>query len=172
MQKVTSGKFAGGKTLADYYPDLVGQDYWGKPDVAGPFDNGTRAGSAVQLFGHYGAPCVDGGKPFRLGQTATTLRARADGKQMTDNGKVLEGTTFDDIARGGRDATKPPFRQEFGFAVSMADPISGMPYKGLASYEFKVNLRTSLIGPAGTESIDWGVTVEAKAGKVTKNEVR
>jgi hypothetical protein len=91
---------------------------------------------------------------------------------MMENGKPLEGQTIDDIKRSGRDQSKPPFRQEFGFAVSMADPISGIPYNTLTSYEWEVNLTTSLTGKGGSKAVNWGVTVEASGGKVTKNEVR
>lgn len=171
MRKVISGKFEGGKTLDDYYPDLVGAKVWGAKDTAGPFDNGERAGSAVQLIGQYAAPC----KPefvYTLAQSATTIRFRMNGKKAMEKGKAFEGTTFDDIKRSGRDATKAPFRQEFGFAVTMADPISGAPYSKLTSYEFEVNLTASITGPDGTKSVGWGVTIEASGGKVTKNEVR
>jgi hypothetical protein len=171
MRKVISGKFEGGKTLDDYYPDLVGTTAWGAKDKAGPFDNGTRAGSSVQLIGEYAAPCAAPG-PFTLGQSATIVRMRGDGKKLLEQGKPLEGRTLDDIARSKRDASKPPFRQEFGFAISMADPISGAPYSMFTSYELEVNLTSSLTGPGGGQSVNWGVTVESKAGKITKNEVR
>jgi hypothetical protein len=172
MRKVTAGKFEGGKTLDDYFPDQVGAGIWNKNDTAGPFDTGTRAGSAVQLIGEYLSPCAQGGTAFTLGQTVHFVRAKANGKQMLEGGKPFEGTTIDDIKRSGRDQSKPPFRQEFNFAVSMADPISGIPYKTLTSYEFEVNLTTSLTGPGGSRSVDWGVTIEASGGKVSKNEVR
>ncbi len=171
MRSVTSGKFEGGKTLDDYYPDLVGSGSWGKNDTAGPFDTGTRAGSSVQLIGEYAAPC-DPNITYTLGQMATIVRARADGKKMMENGKPLEGQTLDDIKRSMRDQSKPPFRQEFGFAVTMADPISGIPYSTLKSYELEVNLTSSVSGPDGTRSVTWGVTIEAANGKVTKNVVR
>ncbi|HEX9990087.1 MAG TPA: DUF4157 domain-containing protein [Chloroflexia bacterium] len=173
MRAVISGKFEGGKTMDDYFPDLVGKGFWGKNDTAGTFDNGTRAGSSVQLIGEYPSPCAPGtGANFTLGQMATIKRARADGKKMMENGKPLEGQTLDDIKRSGRDQSKPPFRQEFSFAVSMADPISGIPYNTLKSYEWEVDLTTSLTGKDGSKSVNWGVTVEASGGKVTKNEVR
>jgi Domain of unknown function (DUF4157) len=171
MRKVISGKFEGGKTLDDYYPDLAGTGNWGANDTAGPFDTGTRAGSSVQLIGEYAAPCASPG-PFTLGQTATIVRMRGDGKKLLENGKPLEGRTLDDIARSGRDASKAPFRQEFGFAISMADPISGAPYSMFRTYQMEVKQKTSLTGPGGAKSVDWGVTVESSAGKVTKNEVR
>jgi hypothetical protein len=169
MHKVTSGKFEGGKRLDDYYPELVGSGMWGPSGTAGPFDNGTRAGSAVQLVGTYPSPCAHDGSVFTLGQTAKIIRARADGKKMTEGGKDFEGQTFDDIKRSGRDQSKAPFRQTFDFAVSMADPISGIPYKPLKSYEFHVDLTTALSGPAGGKSVNWSVRIEASAGKVTKN---
>lgn len=172
MRKVTSGTFEGGKTLDDYYPDLKGSTAWGSSSKAGPFDNGTRAGSAVQLISDYPSPCTAQGSGFTFSQSATTVRFRANGKKVKENGKVLEGTTLDDMARSGRDQSKAPFRQGFSFAVSIADPISGMEYKALTSYEFEVNLTTSVSGGGTTKSVDWGITVEASGGKVTKNEVR
>lgn len=173
MRKVTSGKFEGGKTLDDYFPDLVAQGSWGASDTAGTFDNGSRAGSAVQLIGVYPSPCwPDPGKNFTLGQTVTVVRARADDKKIMERGKPLEGQKIDDIKRSGRDQSKPPFRQEFNFSISMADPISGIPYAPLKSYEFEANLTTSISGAGGSKSVDWGITVEASAGKVTKNELR
>ena len=172
MRKVISGTFEGGKTLDDYFPDLVGRGVWGSNNKAGPFDNGTRAGSSVQLIGELPIPCDSSTAPTTLGQTATIVRARADGKKIMEKGKPLEGQTIDDIARSGRDQSKPPFRQTWVGAVSMADPISGIPYSTLKSYEWEVNLTTSLTGAGGSVSVNWGVTVEAAGGKVTKNEVR
>jgi hypothetical protein len=172
MRKVTSGTFEGGKTLDDYYPDLVGRDIWGSRDTAGTFDNGTRAGSAVQLIGEYAAPCLAGGSAFTLGQTATIRRARANGARMMEGGRPLEGQTLDDIARSGRDQSRAPFRQEFGFAISMADPISGIPYNTLRSYEFSVDLTSSIRGAGGTRSVSWGITIEASGGRVTRNDLR
>lgn len=171
MRKVIGGKFEGGKTLDDYYPDLVGAKAWGKNDTAGPFDNGVRAGSAVQLIGEYRSPCIPTAV-YTLGQTASTVRFRINGKKAMENGKPLEGTTFDDIQRSQRDQSKPPHRQYLSFAISMADPISGAPYSTLKAYEFEVNLTSSITGPDGTQSVDWGVTIEASGGRVTKNEVR
>lgn len=173
MRALISGSFEGGKTLDDYYPDLVGGNYWGSNATAGPFDNGSRAGSAVQLIGEYPSPCAPGtGSNFTLGQSATIVRARANGAKMMENGKALEGQTINDIARSGRDQSKAPFRQEYGFAVTMADPISGIPYNTLTSYEWEVNLTTSITGSGGAKSVNWGVTVEASNGTVTKNTVR
>jgi hypothetical protein len=54
----------------------------------------------------------------------------------------------------------------------MADPISGIPYSTLRSYELEVNLTSSLTGAGGSVSVDWGVTIEAAGGRVTRNEVR
>lgn len=172
MQKVISGKFQGGKSMDDYFPDLVGAGFWGSKDTAGTFDTGKRAGSSVQLIGHLPIPCATSTLPTTLGQTATIVRARANGAKMMEGGKALEGQTINDIARSGRDQSRAPFRQTWTGAVSMADPISGIPYNTLTSYEWEVNLTTSLTGAGGTVSVGWGVTVEAAAGKVTKNEVR
>lgn len=171
MVKVTSGNFLE-KTLDDYYPDLVGAGAWGSNNVAGPFDNGSRAGSAVQLIGNLRIPCDANGTPTTLGQSATIVRARANGALLMENGRALEGQTIDDIARSGRNSSQAPFRQTWAASVSMADPISGIPYAGLNSYELEVNLTSSLTAPSGTVSVDWGVTIEAAAGTVTRNEVR
>jgi hypothetical protein len=172
MRAVTSGTFEDGKTLDDYFPDLVGMGFWGSNKTAGPFNNGSRAGSSVQLVGDLPIPCATSTNPTTLAQSATIVRARADGKKMQEGRKDLEGQTFDDIKRSRRDQSKAPFRQTWTGSVSMADPISGIPYASLKSYEWEVNLTTSLTGAGGTVSTGWGVTVEASAGKVTKNEVR
>ncbi|HSL00271.1 MAG TPA: DUF4157 domain-containing protein [Rubrobacteraceae bacterium] len=172
MRKVISGTFEGGKTLDDYFPDLVGAGAWGSNNTAGPFDNGTRAGSSVQLIGELPIPCATSAAPTTLGQTVSIVRLRADGKKLKEGGKPLEGQTIDDIKRSKRDQSKAPFRQTWVGAVSMADPISGVSYSTLKSYEFEANLTTSLAGAGGTVSVDWGVTVEAAGGRVTKNEVR
>lgn len=172
MLKVTSGPLQDGKTMDDYFPDLVGKGVWGSNSTAGPFDTGTRAGSVVQLIGMLPIPCVTTTVPTTLRQTATIVRARANGNPMAEGGKPLEGQTLDDIARSGRDQSRPPFRQTWLGAVSMADPISGIKYATLRTYEWEVNLTTSLAGAGGTASVDWGVTVEASAGRVTKNELR
>ncbi|MCX7114207.1 MAG: DUF4157 domain-containing protein [Proteobacteria bacterium] len=172
MRKVTSGTFEGGKTLDDYFPDLVGRGAWGSNNTAGPFDNGSRAGSAVQLIGELPIPCDANGNLTVLGQSANIVRARANGRQMMEGGRALEGQTINDIQRSGRDSSRSPFRQTWVNSVSMADPISGIPYSTLASYEWEVNLTTSLTGGGGTVSTGWGVTVEARGGRVTRNEVR
>ena len=90
-------------------------------------------------------------------------------KKLLEGGKPLEGRTLDDVARSGRDASKAPFRQEFDFAVSMADPILGTPYSMFKTYEMNVSLTSSLTGPGGAKSVGWGFTVEGSGGK---NEVR
>lgn len=172
MLKVTSGRLQGGKTMDDYFPDQVGKGIWGSNSTAGTFDTGTRAGSVVQLIGVLPIPCETSAAPTTLRQTATIVRAQANGTKLAEGGKPLEGQTLDDIARSGRDQSRPPFRQTWTGVVSMADPISGIPYAGLNSYAWEVNLTTSLAGAGGTVSVGWGVTVEASAGKVTKNEVR
>jgi hypothetical protein len=172
MRKVTSGTFEGGKTLDDYFPDIVGGGFWGTNNKAGPFDNGTRAGSSVQLIGELPIPCATSHSPTTLGQTITWKRLKVDGKKLRENGKDIEGQTMDDVKRSGRDQSKAPFRQIWTGAVTMADPISGAPYAGTNSYELEADLTTSLTGAGGTVSVGWGVTVEAAKGKVTKNEVR
>jgi uncharacterized protein DUF4157 len=171
MRKVISGKFEGGKTLNDYFPDKVGTHLWGNADSAGRFDNGLRAGSAVQLIGEIPSPCNPAGV-YTLAQTATVVRFRVNGRKALENGKVVEGTTVDDLERSKRDYSREPARQQLSFAISMADAISGVPYSNLKSYEFEVNLTSSISGPGGTQSVDWGVTIEAVDGKLTNNELR
>lgn len=172
MFKVTSGQFVAGKTLDDYFPDLIGTNTWGSNNTAGPFDNGFRAGSSVQLYANLPIPCATSASPTTLGQTVTIVRMRANGAQVTEGGVPLEGQTINDIARSGRDSSQAPFRQTWLGAISMADPISGIPYNSLASYDFEANLTSSLTAAGGTVSVDWGVTVQAAAGRVTRNEVR
>ncbi len=171
FHKVTSGKFEGGKTLDDYYPAWVGKDAWGAKDTAGPFDTGKRAGSALQFVGTYPMLCPHGGTVFPTAQTARIRRARANGVKGTEDGKDLEGQTIDDVKHSGQDQSKAPFRQTWKWAVSFADPISGIEYKDLDSYELHVDLTSSLSGPGSTSSVTWGVRVEAKAGKVTRNDL-
>ena len=172
MNKVISGKFKYGKSLNDYYPDLVGTKTWGSKDTAGPFDNGFRAGSSVQLYGEFLSPCVDQGNNLAIEQQVTIKRMRGDGKKIMEGGKPLEGQTINDIKRSGRDASKAPFRQTVSFAVTFADPISGAPYSMFKSYDFEADLTSSLVGSAGKASVNWGVTVQSAAGKITKNTVR
>lgn len=172
MRKVISGTFEGGKTLDDYFPDQVGRGIWSSNNTAGPFDTGSRAGSAVQLIGELPIPCATSSAPTTLGQRVTIVRARANGRKMQEGGRDFEGQTLDDIARSGRDQSRAPFRQTWTGAVTMADPISGIPYAGLRSYEFECNLTTSLTGAGGSVSVGWGITIEASGGRVTKNEVR
>jgi hypothetical protein len=172
MRKVTSGSFEGGKTLDDYFPDLVGTRYWGSNNTAGPFDNGYRAGSAVQLIGDLPIPCATSAAPTTLTQTVKIIRLRGNGLRIMEGGRPLEGRTLDDIRRSGRDQSRAPFRQTWVGAVTMADPISGAPYSAFSTYEFKADLTSSLTGAGGAALVRWGVTVESSAGRVTKNEVR
>lgn len=171
MVKIISGKFAGGKTLDDYFPELIGTQTWGANDTAGPFDNGYRAGSSVQLIGYLPSGCTASSSSTTLAQTATMVRARVNGLKATAYGKELEGQTRDDLKWGGWDPSGPPFRQSWENAVSMADAITGAPYKKYKSYENQTKLTSSLTGGGSTVSVDWGITIEASNGTVTKNEV-
>jgi hypothetical protein len=171
MHKVTSGPFLGGLTMDSYFPDLVGRGFYDHPGTAGPFDTGRRAGANVQLFGVIPSPCLPA--QFRLEQMVTATRARVNGTALPE-----EGTTFDDIATSGRDATRPPFRQEFlgggaaplGYIISMADPPSAA-YGPRLDVDFVDNFVTSLIGPGGRQSVSWSRTVQATGGRVTRNTV-
>jgi hypothetical protein len=167
MHKVTSGPFLNGLRVGSYYPDLAQRGY---PANAGPFDLGNRAGSAVQLYGVIPSPCEP--SRFSLGQSATATRVRINGVA-----NALEGTTFDDTARSGRDTTQPPFRQEFlgggsaplGYIISFCDPPS-MPYSAsTASAEFDVNFTSTLTGPGGSRSVNWSISVRIASGSVTRN---
>jgi hypothetical protein len=166
MRKVTSGTLEGGKKVSDYYPSLVGTNTWGSDTTAGPFDNGVRAGSVVQLIGEI--PAGVSHTEYQLKQTATFTKLRANG-----TANPLEGVTFDDIARSGADQSKTPFRQVFGNNVTMCDPISGLPYNTLTTYECAASLTTSLvhIATSASVSVNWGVVIEASGGTVTKNTV-
>lgn len=168
MHKVTSGSFWGGLTINDYYPDLRSRGY---PAAAGPFVTANRFGSSVQLLGVIPSPCIP--SRFRLEQTCTKTRARTNGVVDPE-----EGTTFDDIARSGRDATRAPFRQEFlgggdaplGYIISMADPPSS-PYDATTTTEQDRTFVTSLVGPGGRRSVTWQVSRRAVAGSITRNTV-
>jgi hypothetical protein len=167
MTKRISGTFAGGRSLDDYYPDLVGKGYWDAAATAGPFDTGTRVGSSVQLAGTIRIPC----RPdlFNLAQTVTYTRLRVGGAADPDEGK-----TFDDIAKSGRDATRAPFRQEFmnldGYWISMADPPS-VVYGPTTNLEFDRDFVTSLVGPSGRRSLNWSTSIRIAGGRVTRNTV-
>jgi hypothetical protein len=166
MTKVTSGAFQGGFSLDDYYPDLVGKGYWSGGATAGTFDTGSRVGAKVQLFGTILSPC-DPSK-FSLAQSVTRTRDRFNG--VTD---PTEGQTLDDIAKSGRDASTAPFRRDWlsgGNNISMADPPS-VAYKASTNAEWDRDYVTSLIGPAGRESVTWSVSIRITNGSVKKKTV-
>ena len=166
MHKVTSGAFLGGLTINDYYPDIASRGY---PATAGPFDVGGRAGANVQLYGVIPSPCLP--DQFHLEQTITRTRLRRDG--VAD---PTEGTTVDDIAKSGRDASRAPFRQEFlgggtaplGYVISMADPPS-TGYNSTSNIEHDRDFVTSLVGPGGRQSVSWSLSTRISGGVVTKN---
>lgn len=169
MRKITSGAFLGGLTIASYFPDLAARGY---PANAGPFNLGNRVGSSVQLVGVIPGPCPPGG--FTVAQTFHVSRARFNGRV-----NALEGQSGDDLARSGRDASRPPFRREFlgggsaphGYIISFADPPS-IPYTAATvTAEFDANFVSSIVGPAGGRSVDWSVSVRIAGGSVTTNTV-
>jgi len=165
MTKVTSGTFQGGLTMGSYYPDLGG-GFWQDGGTAGTFDTGTRAGSKAQLYGTIPSPCRP--ELFSLAQTVTRRRSRIDG--VTD---PTEGQTFDDIAKSGRDASRPPFRQDWlggGYNISMADPPS-IGYSSTTNADYDRDFVTSLIGPGGRKSVSWSISVRIVNGKVTQNTI-
>jgi hypothetical protein len=165
MRKVTSGSLEGGKKVSDYYPDIVGTKSWGSDTAAGPFDNGTRAGSVVQLIGEI--PAETDQADYTLKQTITVSTMKLNGESH-----ALEGQTLDDVARSGRDQSTTPFRQTWDNKVTMCDPISGVPYNKLKTYDFEANATTSIEHKDGaSKSVNWGVKLKAKDGKVTENTV-
>jgi hypothetical protein len=167
MSALTSGAFRGGLTMGDYYPDLVGRGYWEHGGTGGPFDTGTRAGANAQLIGEIQIPC----RPdiFSLAQTVKYDKTVRDGVHHPDEGK-----TMDDIAKSGRDASRPPFRQEFGgisgWAISMADPPS-VTYGSASNIEWDRSFVTSLVGPAGRKDVRWSTSIRVVGGTVTRNTI-
>lgn len=169
MNALISGAFLGGLTMDSYYPDLVGKGYYEHPDTAGTFDTGSRVGGNVQLYGVIASPCEP--SAFRLAQTVRRTRYRINGVIHPEEGK-----TFDDIAKSGRDATRPPFRQEFlgggtappGYIISMADPPS-TGYSAASTIEHDRDFVTSLIGPGGGRSVSWSLSTRISGGSVTRN---
>jgi hypothetical protein len=83
-----------------------------------------------------------------------------------------EGKTFDDIAKSGRDATRPPFRQEFlggdsappGYIISMADPPS-TGYNAASTIEHDRDFVSSLVGPGGRKSVAWSLSTRISGGR-------
>lgn len=169
MHKRTSGAFLNGLTPTSYYPDLASRKY---PADAGPFDLGNRAGSSIQLYGVIPAPC--NADNFSIAQTASVTRLRINGAKH-----ALEGQSFDDHKRSGRDTNKAPFRQDFlgggaaplGMIISWCD-VPSVPYSASTkSAEFDVSLSSSVSGSAGSLSIDWSISVRIVDGKVTTNTI-
>lgn len=166
MTKVTSGQFHGGFTLDDYYPDAVGGGRWVKNNTAGPWDTGSRAGASVQLFGTFPSPCRP--ELFSLTQKVTRTVYKVDGVSTP-----VEGTSDDDIAKSGRDASKAPFRRDWleaGYNASMADPPNS-PYSASTSKEYVKKFVTGLKGPGGEKTVDWTIELKIENGKVTRNTV-
>jgi hypothetical protein len=154
-----------------YYPDLVGQGYYQHPGTGGPFDTGTRAGANVQLYGVIPSPCEP--TAFKLEQTIKRTRFRINGVADAEEGK-----TFDDIAKSGRSASGPPFRQDFlgggdaplGYIISMADPPS-TTYGATGDIEHDRDFVTTLRGPSGAQSVTWSLSQRMSGGSVTKNDL-
>lgn len=166
MNKVTSGAFQGGLKMEDYYPDLAGKGYWQHGSIAGTFDTGTQVGSNIQLYGTIPSPC----RPdlFSLAQTVKYTKAIFNGVHHPK-----EGVVQDDIAKSGRDSSRPPFRQDWlegGYNISMADP-PGVTYGPSSNIEFDREFVTSLVGPGGRKSVAWSTSIKVVNGGVTKNTV-
>ena len=170
MNKIVSGAFLGGLTMDHYFPDLSGRGFWDHGGTGGPFVTSTQAGGNAQLFGVIPSPCLP--SQFRLEQSATPVRFRIGGVAHS-----LEGTTFDDIARSGRDFTAGPARQEFlgggsaplGYIISMADPPSVSHGPSQPDVERDTNFVSSLVGPGGRQSVRWSQSVRVAGGAVTAN---
>lgn len=166
MTKVVSGTFQGGLKMDDYYPDLVGRGYWDHGDSGGTWDTGSRVGANAQLFGTIPSPCRP--EQFSLAQTVTYTRALFDGVSHPK-----EGIVQDDIAKSGRDASRPPFRQAWlggGYNISMADPPS-IGYTSTSNIEFDRAFVTSLVGPGGRRSVGWSTSIRVVNGTVTRNTI-
>ena len=168
MTKVASGAFTDKLTMDDYYPDLVGKGYWAHGGSGGPFDTGSRVGSNIQLIGKIRIPC-DPAK-FSLAQTVTYTKAIFNGVH-----DPKEGVAQDDIAKSGRNFSHPPSRQERSDDISMADPPSTEYSSGATSLasdiEWDRSFTTSLVGPAGKESLDWSTSIKVDQGKVVRNTI-
>lgn len=169
MNKLTSGTFLGGLTMDSYFPDLAGSGTYAHPATGGTFDTGSRAGANIQLYGVIPSPCLP--NQFQLEQTIKRTRFRIGGIVHPEEGK-----TFDDIAKSGRDASSPPFRQEFlgggsaplGYIISMADPPS-TGYTSTSNIEHDRDFVTSLVGPSGRQSVSWSLSTRISGGVVTSN---
>jgi hypothetical protein len=152
--------------MGTYYPDLVGGGYWADGSSAGPFDTGRRAGSNVQLVGTVPSPCSP--NTFTLGQTVTYTK-----RTWNEVRDPLEGQTFDDVAKSGRDQSTAPFRQMWldgGLNISMADPPS-IDYSSLTSAEIDRDFVTTLTGPDGSMSVSWSTSIRITGGSVSSNTV-
>jgi hypothetical protein len=170
MFALTSGSFRAGLGLSSYFPDLVGSGYWSSDTVAGPFDTGTRVGASAQLIGFVPSPCLP--SQYRLAQTVTYVRTVRNGVHHPDEGK-----TMDDIAKSGRDASRPPLRQQFldtdgaeGLAISLADPPA-VVYRPGDNIEWDRSFVSSLIGPSGRVSANWSTSIRVVNGRVTRNTI-
>jgi hypothetical protein len=84
-----------------------------------------------------------------------------------------QGTSADDIAKSGRDASKAPFRRDWledGYNVSMADPPNS-PYSASTNKEYVKDFVTGLKGPGGEATVNWTIKLKIENGKVTQNSV-
>jgi hypothetical protein len=166
MRAVLGGKFKGGKTMDDYYPDWKGLGRYGHPDSGGPWRTSEYVGSNAQFVGLIPSSCRPA--DFRLEQTVIATRNRVDGVK-----DQLEGVEYSDIARSGRSASSPPFRQDFqdelGHHISMADPPSRR--LGPRNVELDRTFVTSLVGPAGRTSATWSTSIRIANGTVTQNTI-
>jgi hypothetical protein len=166
MTKITSGIFAGGLAMDDYYPDLLGRGFWMHGATAGTWDTGSRAGANAQLFGTVPSPCRPG--QYTLEQSVTR-----DWERINGVATARSGTTSDDIAASGRDQSGPPFRQLFlggGLNISMADPPSAA-YSATLDVDYKKRFVTSLRGPGGRQSVNWTIELKTSGGTVVTNSV-
>jgi RHS repeat-associated protein len=170
IELVKKDKFKGGKSLNDYFLDLVpaaGDPYWGKKsDTAGPFDSTTHYGFKVQIV------CKVTGNPdlCKLSQFV----------QVTESnypGEAVNAAPYDDIAASKRDPSKPPFRQSFesngSKFLSFADPPGYAKVKTFKAVNKFTSCCISACVNCKNERccVDWTWTIQVKDDKEVKNEV-
>jgi hypothetical protein len=112
-------------------------------------------------------------KPKTTHQTASA-KSTSPGRAQFGQNRV--GRSIDRFAKSGRDASRPPFRQEFlgggsaplGYIISMADPPS-TGYNASSTIEHDRDFVTSLVGPGGRKSVSWSLSTRIAGGSVTSN---
>src|SRR5437764_103008 len=84
------------------------------------------------------------------------------------------GFRFADVARSGRDFSRPPGRREWsaadGIRVSVADPPSQSYGRG-DNVELDREFVTTLAGPSGSLSVSWSTSIRIVKGELDTNEL-